>query len=121
MSDCTLPIWAIFCKLKVRTSGAHLRVALEVPTGRAAAAKRLKKLLGAGRVEDGTFVVEGRQLPRAMTEFGFPGAMVLIVRQIWDLRGTPGIPMDPDAIVARGALVADLKAVASTALRVLRL
>ncbi len=121
MSDCTLPVWAIFCKLKVRTSGKHLRVALEVPTGRASAAKRLKRLFGVGRVEDGTFVVEGCALMDCMAATGFPDEMTAIVRQIWDLRGTPGIPMDPDAITARGALVGDLKIIAGHELGRLKL
>lgn len=92
------PIWAIFSKLMIRKTGRRTRVYIEIPTGAAPRARRLHAYLRGGRVEEGTVLVEGRELPRVMALLRFPESMVDCVTRLQVLRGTPGIST-PDAVL----------------------
>lgn len=112
MSDPRLPIWAIFSKLMIRKTGRRTRVYIEIPLGASSRARRLQAFLKAGRVEEGTVHVEGRDLPRAMRLLGFPSEMVECVDLLQALRGTPGVPTPDSVLEERAALVERLKLVA---------
>ena len=105
----SIPIWAIFCKLMVRRAGKSTRVYIEIPTGLQARAQRLKAHLKAGRVEEGTLHVEGRALPGALRQLGFPSRIVDLTAALVELRGSPGVPTPISVLERRAELVEQLK------------
>lgn len=114
------PIWAIFTKLMIRMSGKRTRVYVEIPTGANQRAKRLKRYLGYGRVEEGTVLVEGRDLPGAMRLLGFPASMVDCVTELQELRGTPGVQTPNSVLEQRRTIVNRLRAASREAQKALR-
>lgn len=112
MSSPSLPVWAIFSKLMVRKTGRRTRVYIEIPTGASKRAKLLKQYLGYGRVEEGTVLVEGWNLPAAMRLLDFPSEMILCIDALQALRGTPGVPTPDSVLEQRDVMVERLKAAA---------
>ncbi len=120
MSQPQFPVWAVFTKLMIRKSGRRTRVYIEIPTGASTRARRLQKLLGAGRVEEGTVLVEGRELPAAMHTLGFPVSMVVCVLELQKLRGVPGT-VTPDLVLEqRDKVIERLRTASRAAQRALR-
>lgn len=66
-------IWAFVCRLDIVTYPRRApRVILRVPLGSKPRAKRLLDVVGAGRLRDGAYEAEGRDLPTALAELGLP-------------------------------------------------
>lgn len=114
------PFWAIFCKLMIRKRGRQTRVYIEIPSGAANRAIKLQEYLKAGRVEEGTLLVEGRELPRAMATLGFPPRIVDCVARLWQLRGIPGIMTPEPQLEDRMTVIEKLKMVAKEELDALK-
>jgi hypothetical protein len=99
----------------IRRAGRRTRVYIEIPTGAAMRARRLQKYLGYGRVEEGTVLVEGQDLPKAMRLLKFPPEIIDCIDALQLLRGTPGIPTPEAILEARVRVVSRLKAAAQAA------
>jgi hypothetical protein len=111
-----IPVWSIFCKIRIRRNGRHARLILDVSTGSAARAMRLKSIIG-GRVERGTVVVEGAAMPSVMRKLEFPADIIDNVARVLELRGRRGMSLSPTQLQQRDQALEDLKEVVRAHLR----
>lgn len=116
MNSPQFPAWAFFTKLMVRRVGTRLRIYLEIPTGYAPRAKRLQKWLALGRVEEGTVIVEGADLPEALARLSFPPAAARIMSEITSIKGTRGVTTPVTDVERKLVLVEQLKRVLKEAI-----